>query len=689
MATENHDNDSVDVPPLPGDVPPKEPLEEESNFEGAEDAVGLREEEAEILRPKVERAILLSGRKDRTVLATALSSVFGAAMRRSVADFFRRIIISINRLFVLTFSVEGISWRFEAFRTGKPFKQVVDEHSLVCPVIQVFLIHRHTGLLIQQVHQDEAVGQDGDMVSGMLTAIQDFVHDSFQSGSSGDLEVISVGDLTVLLEQGPLAIMAGIVSQGFAPQSLRSTFRRALDQIHEDYYEHLVDFRGDVAELDRVRPILEACLKKRMVKGEDKMSPLTGVVLLVPFVILAVWAVFAIHQMIDWRQYLKMLAAEPGIVVVETGKQGSQRFVRGLRDPLADDPVGMLVDAGIDPLDVVSEWQFFQSLDDEMVFERVRRVLEPPVTVSIDFRNGVLTVEGEAEWQWIEDVPARLVGIQGVQRVRTEGVVPLNIDEQNAWVRYLDELLRTPGLLVLEKGRWNGAFYIAGMRDPLAPDPVAMQVEMGLPRERVRARWEVYQALHPSLVIQRARAILDPPVGVTLTLNGETLKAVGSSAHDWVSQATLLAKGLAGVSRFDVSELVDTDYEAFKKIVSEIEEQIFYFLANRIDLWPGQDRKFRQFVDNIRRFASVSRRLGSKYRIEIRGHGASTGDNEEVNVAASEAVAARFYSRLETQHLEMGLFEKRSMGGEPSELSTKDGARRREAHVSFHVIQDN
>ncbi len=664
MVAQNGSN-GADFPPLPGDVEPAKQETVETVSAPPRPAAELRDEEAEILRPTVERAILLSGRNNNTVLASALSTVVGSALRRSIAGVFKRAIVALNRFLVLSFSVEGIRWRFEAFRTGKPFKQVVDEHSLICPVTQVFLIHRGTGLLIGQVQQGSSESQDGDMVSSMLTAIQDFVHDSFRTEAAGELEVIRIGDVTVLLEQGPFAILAGIITQGFAPQNLRDTFRRALGQIHDDYHESLLSYKGDAGALDEVTPILEACLKTRLVKGEDKISPLTGVVLLVPLVMLAVWGTFEVRQSIRWHQYLKELSTRPGIVVVESGRRGKQRYVRGLRDPLADDPVGMLVDAGIVPDEIVSEWQPYHALSPELVLERARRTLSPPQTVSLELRNSVLIVEGTAPWEWVESLASKIAGEHGISRVRAEGVERLGAEERDAWNRYLERLAQTPGLLVLEKGRWNGSFYIAGMRDPLAPDPVAMASDAGLPRERIQSKWEVYQALHPDLVMARAREMLEPPAGVTMQMEGGVLKISGSAPHAWISEARLLARGCAGISRFDDEDLVDTDYEEYKAVVPKLEGQIFYYLVNRRDLWPGQDKKYRQFVADVRRFARVVRRLGAGQHIEIRGHSRATGD-DEVDQSASEAIADRFYSRLAGQRLDMALFLKRGMGGEPA-----------------------
>ena len=609
------------------------------------------------------------------------------AFRRSITGIFHRAIIRLNRFLVHSFSIEGIRWRFESIRTGKPFQQVVRENSLTHPVTQVFLIHRRTGLLIDQAQQEASDNQDGDMVSSMLTAIQDFVHDSFRTEAEGHLEVIRIGDVTVLLEQGPLAILAGIITQGFAPQNLRQTFRRALEQIHDDYHVALVEYRGDVDKFEGVHPVLEACLKTRLVKGEDRISPLTGMVLIAPLVVLGVWGFFELRQSARWSEYLSNLEAQPGIVVINTGRRGVNRTIHGLHDPIATDPIGMLVDVGIDRSGVLSDWVPYQSLDPALVLERVRRTIRPPVGVSLELRDGTLFLEGTAPWHWIEELPSKLGSLQGVSRIRSDGVQQAGTEQRLAWGQYLTRLSETPGILVLEKEHRKDSFYIAGMRDPLAPDPEVMLSDVGLAKSLVRSKWEPFQALHPTLVIARANRMLAPPRSVSMALAGDVLKLEGAASHEWITKATLIARGIAGISRCDTSELQDRDLQAYEALVPLFEEQIFYYLVNRQNLWPGQEKHLQEFLSNIESFHRITQRLGGGYRIEVRGHTRATGD-DEIDASASLAVADRFYSRLQRQQIDMGLFTKRGMGGVPAPAAAKADAQKREAHVSFAIIAD-
>ena len=143
-------------------------------------------------------------------------------------------------------SAQGLKWRLEAWRTGKSFGEVVLLNTLLYRVEQVFLIHRETGLLLQHVVAGTSSIQDADMVSGMLTAIQDFVHDSFSSQQSDTLETLQVGGLTVWIEQGPRAILAG-VKRRKRPQELRTTFHETLERIHLEFSRELESFEGDAS----------------------------------------------------------------------------------------------------------------------------------------------------------------------------------------------------------------------------------------------------------------------------------------------------------------------------------------------------------------------------------------------------------------------------------------------------------
>ena len=135
------------------------------------------EQLSEAMIPTVEEIVRLSIKRDINKFANALFPVIGPAIRKSISESIRQMLQSLNQVLEHGLSWQGIKWRIESIRTGIPFAQIVLLNSLDFRVDQVFLIHRETGILLNHVEQEDALSQNADMVSSMLSAIGDFVGD--------------------------------------------------------------------------------------------------------------------------------------------------------------------------------------------------------------------------------------------------------------------------------------------------------------------------------------------------------------------------------------------------------------------------------------------------------------------------------------------------------------------------------
>src|SRR6516162_4422843 len=224
--------------------------------QGGDDAL------SDALSPTIETALRESVRKDPATLADALFPVMGPAIRRSILETLRSFLDSFNQIMDQSLSVQGLKWRFEALRTGRSFTEVVLLHSLVFRVEQVFLIHKKTGLSLGHAVAPSVAMQDPSLVSGMLSAIQDFVRDSFNSAPGEGIERLNVGDLDVWVEGGPYAILACVI-RGIAPRALRDTMAEVLENIHREYSAQLDCFAGDTAPFAKVNSELGRCLELR------------------------------------------------------------------------------------------------------------------------------------------------------------------------------------------------------------------------------------------------------------------------------------------------------------------------------------------------------------------------------------------------------------------------------------------
>lgn len=411
------------------------------------DAIAVRSRQDDdlttALAPTVSSALEYSVRKNPQPLADAIFPIMGPAIRKAIAAALSGMVQSFNQTLTHSMSAQGLAWRWEAIRTGRSFSEVVLMHTLLFRVEQVFLIHKETGLLLCHVSAPNAAVQDADMVSGMLTAIQDFVGDSFTTRKGEELETLQVGELTVWIEQGPQAILAGVI-RGNAPQELREVFQETLESIHLQYGTELQKFSGDATALAGTEPLLAECLQsgydveKHGAKAGRKLSPLVvivGIVLLA----LAVWGFFWIRDRRRWDAYVERLRAEPGIVVTDIGKRDGKHFVSGLRDPLSREPTTIMQGTGLNSDSVLERWQPFQALTPDFVLARAKKSLDPPTTVKLLLNDGLLESEGFASHRWVSETRRIARLLPGVSQYREDKLFDLERIENPLLMFDLDQ----------------------------------------------------------------------------------------------------------------------------------------------------------------------------------------------------------------------------------------------------------
>lgn len=367
------------------------------------EAVLLRTHDPQLTRalaPSVEEAITASVRRNPRPLADALFPIIGPAIRKAIAASLSSMLESLNRTLEHSLSWRAIQWRITALRTGKSFAEIVLLNTLVYRVEQVFLIDRRSGLLLQHVKAGSTAVQDADMVSGMLTAIRDFAHDSFRVSEDEALDTLQIGGLAVWIEQGPHAILAAVI-RGAAPPELRVRMQEVIERVHAQVGDALGAFDGETAPFETVRPMLETCLQSQYRREKKQASPVLWIAIAAIAVALALWLFLALSTRARWNTYLNALRAEPGIVVVSTDHHGGRFVVTGLRDPLARDPASLLSYANLAPADVNGTWQLYQALEPPLVLARARQLLRTPPGVTLRFSDGVLSATGTAPTEWI------------------------------------------------------------------------------------------------------------------------------------------------------------------------------------------------------------------------------------------------------------------------------------------------
>ncbi|MER8685587.1 OmpA family protein [Mesorhizobium sp. M0965] len=552
-------------------------------------ARALHAQLGEALAPAVERAVQRSIQKSPRTLTDILYPVFLPAIRKSIGEKIDQTFQSLNETLRHIFTWHGLKWRFEAWRTGASFSEVVLRHSLVYRVEHAFLIHRNSGLLIKHVTAENATSEDPQLISSMLSAIQDFVKDSFNEKEQSGLDTIRFGELRLWSEVGPFATLVAVI-RGNPPEELHEIIRDVLLRIHDEYSQALEQFDGDSSQLAGVETQLQTCVELKQEESNQGFPWLVVAAVLLVLIPAGGWFFLSWQSGQRWQAYVSRLGTQPGIIVAEQKVRDGQFYIAGLRDPLAADPQSLLAGTQVDPTRVHSRWQFYQSLDPEFVLKRLTASLVPPDSVRLSIVDHRIVAEGEAPDTWIDRAraAARQLSAGGpefdISRVRD---VSPEARAAEHWQTYVSRLEAQPGIIVVQQTARGGHFYISGLRDPLAADPQALLSGTEVDPARVHSQWQFYQSLDPKFVLKRLMVSLTPPKSVRLSIVEDRIVAEGEAPDTWIDRARAAARQLsAGGPEFDISKVRDVSPEAraaehWQTYVSRLEAQAGIIVAQQ------------------------------------------------------------------------------------------------------------
>jgi len=384
-----------------------------------------------------------------TFIAETISPVMMPAIQRAI----KTTVLGMMRAMDDSLSWRGMTWRWEAWKTGRPFREVALSHTLRYQVQRVFLFFKEDGAHLGDVHHPdippfEAGHEDlvSSMFSSIQTAVQKFAQDEFQASEHASMEEFKIGnDLTVLIEQGPKAVLASVV-RGLPPPSLRIALKEALDSIHFELNDALQNFQGDKKAFEAARPHLESCLNHKEsdsmnVTGSARggLSPALVVALMLPVIWLIWWSFTGYVERQRWADFLDRASKTPGVHITLTTTNGTngKAIVYGLRDPLSVDPKEIAREMGLAYETIDFQFEPYLSLQPELVARRAKDILHAPESVSLSVPNGttVLNLTGIAPHAWIAQIPKIGSMIPGVTAIQ-------DAELQDESRQRLDQLIR-------------------------------------------------------------------------------------------------------------------------------------------------------------------------------------------------------------------------------------------------------
>jgi hypothetical protein len=213
-----------------------------------------RDEMAEALGPVMGEAIRVQIRDSRKDMVEALYPVIGETVQKAVTEFAREFQRNIDARLQAAFGPRGLLRSTLARMKGVSAAQLALRDALPFTIQEIFLIQHGSGLLIAHSHPGSAEVTDSDLISAMLTAIRDFVHDSFSHGGvEEELDEVQYGDQRIIIQSGRVAYLAVVIT-GVEPEGFRARLRTFVSELHVKYEKVLRQYDGDPTLLPNLQP---------------------------------------------------------------------------------------------------------------------------------------------------------------------------------------------------------------------------------------------------------------------------------------------------------------------------------------------------------------------------------------------------------------------------------------------------
>ncbi|PCJ31207.1 MAG: hypothetical protein COA90_06845 [Gammaproteobacteria bacterium] len=613
------------------------------------------------LMPTVERAVKESVTKDIFIFADALYPVMGPAIRRSIIETFKEMLQSLNVALENSFSWQGLKWRLESLRTGQSFSEIVMLRSLVYRVEQVFLIHRESGILLNHVAESDDI-QDADMVSGMLTAITDFVKDSFGLEDKSSLDSIKIDDLTVLIEQGPYATLA-IVIRGSAPEGIRKGLRSVIESIHFEYRDLLLNFSGDSSLFDKTELSLASCLTSQVKqKQEGRFFSPQIIILCLLLLFIVAWFFNASYQHeAKWQQYIEQLRQEPGIAITHVSEQSGSFTITGLRDPLARTP--QQIRTSLTPIaeeHIHYQLEPYQALLPAFILQRANKVLRPPSEISLTLNEGILTSAGSASKEWQQQARTLARTIAGVNSYN------------DLYVNNIDfSIFNAPETVILS--------FSDGTLTAIGSASYQWLLDT---QSKVRLINSI-KGYDDTQLINQDLVDLNAPETITLTLIDGLLIAEGKASHQWLVETKKESALISGIEEYDDTKVLDNDLHKMTSLIAQLEQKVILFDPYAYELTAVQLKEY-MILERVKQLFSVTEILNQQAIIKITGHTDVSGDYDK-NITLSKQRADFIYRYLTSQGIAEHKLTVDGVGSKFSSEDLQDEEKSLERSVTFTI----
>ena len=208
----------------------------------------------EKLGPTITHTLKVQIKESRDDVVQALFPIIGQMIKKYISQEIAVLSERIDQQMESIFSFDNLVLRLKAMATGTSYAELMVQKANEPQIQEIFIIEEDSGILMASYSRKQSLDQD--MVAGMLTAIKQFVKDSFEAKNQ-NLETISYDSFSIYVQSFSKFYVA-VAMTGV----MNAAFKKKLD---DTILSFIKDATNKITELD------EKKLTKKIEQHFDKI----------------------------------------------------------------------------------------------------------------------------------------------------------------------------------------------------------------------------------------------------------------------------------------------------------------------------------------------------------------------------------------------------------------------------------
>ena len=379
------------------------------------------------LRDPMLKSLAIAAQTRPEELSKSLAPIIGKAVVSAVAEAMRGINEQIEMMYTKSFTVKGLKWRLEAWRTGEPYTRIAMKNTHAFQIIQIAFLSKRQGKVLANFYGKGVLDQRDNNIDKQIELLENLSRSMLVTTVATDIKPVDANAQQIFVAHKPWSALA-VVCWGEPPKEFTSGMLDLLIKLEAEYALDLKKFKTETAPFESVSPQLQGLFdsvvvnpKKRR-SDNPKKSTSTKFWLFLVGLLLLIWVVFLTLNHLHSSKLKDQLQLQPGFVLSKIEGNVLQGWeVFGLYDPLGFNAKEVVGNSDIEENKIKFSLMPYVSLVPSIVLMRASNKLKPPNTVKLQLGTNAneLIVSGVADQIWIDQIIAKNLNLLGIEKLNT------------------------------------------------------------------------------------------------------------------------------------------------------------------------------------------------------------------------------------------------------------------------------